>query len=130
MHKRGDRVELYSRDLKRITGQFPDLARAARSLRGDFIGDGELLAWRKGRALPFAELQKRLDAEINREFDAEGLRQTSAATKTMINTNSSRAISSVQIQCGRKGRKRAKTCRVTGKIRTPIEIPSRASRSL
>lgn len=60
LHKQGDRVEIYSRDLKRITGQFPDLARAARELPGDFIGDGELLAWRDGRALPFAELQKRL----------------------------------------------------------------------
>ncbi|MGH7946986.1 MAG: MBL fold metallo-hydrolase RNA specificity domain-containing protein, partial [Opitutaceae bacterium] len=60
LHKQGSRVELYSRDLKRITGQFPDLARAARSLKGDFIADGELLAWREGRALPFAELQKRL----------------------------------------------------------------------
>ncbi len=60
LHKQGDRVELYSRDLKRITGQFPDLARAATSLPGDCILDGELLAWRDGRALPFAELQKRL----------------------------------------------------------------------
>jgi DNA ligase-1 len=60
VHKRGDRVEFYSRDLHRITGQFPDLAEAARGLPGDFIGDGELLAWRDGRALPFAELQKRL----------------------------------------------------------------------
>ncbi len=60
LHKQGDRVELFSRDLKRITGQFPDLARAALALPGDFIADGELLAWRDGRALPFAELQKRL----------------------------------------------------------------------
>ena len=60
LHKQGERVEIYSRDLKRITGQFAELARAARSLRGDFIADGELLAWRDGRALPFAELQKRL----------------------------------------------------------------------
>ena len=60
LHKQGRRVELYSRDLKRITGQFPDLVRAAEDLRHDFIGDGELLAWREGRALPFAELQKRL----------------------------------------------------------------------
>lgn len=60
VHKLGDRVELYSRDLKRITNQFPDLACAAQALSGDFIGDGELLAWRDGRALPFAELQKRL----------------------------------------------------------------------
>jgi DNA ligase-1 len=60
VHKAGDRVELYSRDLHRITEQFPDLAWAGRALPGDFIADGELLAWRDGRALPFAELQKRL----------------------------------------------------------------------
>ncbi len=60
LHKQGDRAELFSRDLKRITDQFPDLARAALALPGEFIADGELLAWRDGRALPFAELQKRL----------------------------------------------------------------------
>ncbi len=60
LHKSGERAELYSRDLKRITGQFPDVIRAAKDLAGDLIADGELLAWREGRALPFAELQKRL----------------------------------------------------------------------
>jgi DNA ligase-1 len=60
VHKQGERVELYSRDLHPITDQFPDLARAARALPGDFIADGELLAWKVGRALPFAELQRRL----------------------------------------------------------------------
>jgi DNA ligase 1 len=60
VHKQGERVEIYSRDLHNITGQFPDLARAALGLPGDFIADGELLAWRDGRALPFADLQKRL----------------------------------------------------------------------
>ncbi len=60
LHRQAGRVELYSRDLRRITEQFPDLARAALALAGDFIIDGELLAWRDGRALPFAELQKRL----------------------------------------------------------------------
>ncbi len=60
LHKQGTRVELYSRDLHRITGQFPDLARAAQAIPGDVVLDGELLAWREGRALPFAELQKRL----------------------------------------------------------------------
>jgi DNA ligase-1 len=34
--------------------------RAAQAMEGDFIADGELLAWKDGRALPFAELQKRL----------------------------------------------------------------------
>ena len=60
LHKAGDRIELYSRDLNRITAQFPDVVRAAAEIPGDFIADGELLAWRDGRALPFAELQKRL----------------------------------------------------------------------
>lgn len=60
LHKQGGRVELYSRDLHRITAQFPDLVRVASTLADDFVGDGELLAWRDGRALPFAELQKRL----------------------------------------------------------------------
>jgi DNA ligase-1 len=60
LHKVGPRVELFSRDLHRITSQFPDLAAAAADLPGDFIADGELLAWKDGRALPFAELQKRL----------------------------------------------------------------------
>lgn len=60
LHKLGDRVELYSRDLHVITDQFPEIARAARALRSDLVADGELLAWRDGRALPFLELQRRL----------------------------------------------------------------------
>ena len=60
VHKQGERVEFFSRDLNRITPQFPDLVPLVRTLPGDFIIDGELLAWRDGRALPFAELQKRL----------------------------------------------------------------------
>jgi DNA ligase-1 len=60
VHKEGARVEFYSRELRRITGQFPDLAALAQKIPADFIADGELLAWQEGRALPFAELQKRL----------------------------------------------------------------------
>ena len=68
LHKAGERVELYSRDLNRITEQFPDLVRAAADIPGDFIADGELLAWREGRALPFAELQKRLGRKGGDDF--------------------------------------------------------------
>ncbi len=60
LHKQGSRVELYSRDLNRITDQFADLIAAVKSWPHDLILDGELLAWRGDRALPFAELQKRL----------------------------------------------------------------------
>jgi len=60
VHKQGARVELYSRDLNRITAQFPELAQTIADLAADVILDGELLAWRDDRALPFAELQRRL----------------------------------------------------------------------
>jgi DNA ligase-1 len=60
IHKQGGRVELYSRELRRITDQFPDVVKLARGMAADFIADGELLAWQGDRALPFAELQKRL----------------------------------------------------------------------
>lgn len=60
LHKHRGRVELFSRDLHRITGQFPELVRAARALQDDAILDGEILAWSGTRALPFSELQKRL----------------------------------------------------------------------
>ncbi|MGC4071756.1 MAG: ATP-dependent DNA ligase [Nibricoccus sp.] len=68
LHKQGTRVELFSRDLHNITAQFPDLARAAAALPADVILDGELLAWRDGRALPFAELQKRLGRKGGDDF--------------------------------------------------------------
>jgi DNA ligase-1 len=60
VHKEGKRVELYSRELRRITEQFPDIASHVQKISMDFIADGELLAWHQGRALPFADLQKRL----------------------------------------------------------------------
>jgi DNA ligase-1 len=60
VHKLGPRVEIYSRDLHRLTTQFTELTAALSVLPGDFVLDGELLAWRDDRALPFAELQKRL----------------------------------------------------------------------
>ena len=68
VHKEGERVEFYSRELRRITGQFPDLAAQARKISADFIADGELLAWQNGRALPFAELQKRLGRKGGDDF--------------------------------------------------------------
>jgi DNA ligase 1 len=68
VHKEEDRVEFYSRELRRITGQFPDLAKRVREIPADFIADGELLAWQNGRALPFAELQKRLGRKGGDDF--------------------------------------------------------------
>ena len=68
IHKQGPRVEFYSRELRRITEQFPDLLPRVQQIGADFIADGELLAWQNGRALPFAELQKRLGRKGGDDF--------------------------------------------------------------
>jgi DNA ligase 1 len=53
------KVKMFSRTLDEIT-EFPELIPAIRELHGELILDGEILAWRDARPLPFTELQKRL----------------------------------------------------------------------
>jgi DNA ligase-1 len=60
LHRQGDEVRLYSRDLHDISGQFPEVVAAARALPWNGILDGEILAWRDGTVLPFVALQARL----------------------------------------------------------------------
>jgi DNA ligase-1 len=72
LHLQGDRVELFSRDLKETTGAFPELVEAAPAIGHDVLFDGEVLAHRDGRVLRFFELQRRLgrkqvDAGLRRE---------------------------------------------------------------
>ncbi|HEV2843916.1 MAG TPA: ATP-dependent DNA ligase [Thermoanaerobaculia bacterium] len=59
--RRGGDVHLWSRGEELITERFPELVRAAASLLPDgTVLDGEILAWREGRPLPFAVLQRRI----------------------------------------------------------------------
>jgi ATP-dependent DNA ligase I len=72
LHRRGSRVEIFSRDLKETTGAFPELVEAAPNIGHDVLFDGEVLAHRDGRVLRFFELQRRLgrkkvDDELRRE---------------------------------------------------------------
>ncbi|PYL02347.1 MAG: DNA ligase, partial [Verrucomicrobia bacterium] len=60
LHVNGDRAEIFSRDLKRITGQFPELAEKARGFSADVILDGDIIAYAEDRKLTFFDLQKRL----------------------------------------------------------------------
>ena len=60
LHKNGDDVGLFSRDLRPLDQEFPELIEEARKLEGNFILDGELIAYAEGRKLGFADLQKRL----------------------------------------------------------------------
>jgi DNA ligase-1 len=60
LHRSEDRVEIFSRDLRRITGQFPELVDQARRFDQELIADGEIIAFDEGRRLTFFDLQKRL----------------------------------------------------------------------
>jgi len=60
LHRSAARSEIFSRDLKRITEQFPELAGAARHFDVDLVLDGEIVALEHGRKLTFFDLQKRL----------------------------------------------------------------------
>lgn len=60
LHRRGADVALFSRDLKNISAQFPEITAAAMHLRTDVMLDGEILAFHDGRVMPFHALQTRL----------------------------------------------------------------------
>ena len=60
LHRNSKRAEIYSRDLRRITNQFPELADQANKFDIDLILDGEIVAYEQGRKLTFFDLQKRL----------------------------------------------------------------------
>ncbi len=60
LHRSAERVEIFSRDLRRMTEQFHELAERARSFAAELILDGEIMAFEHGRKLTFFDLQKRL----------------------------------------------------------------------
>jgi len=57
--RRGDAIALWSRGDESIAGQFPEIMADAPKLP-DCVIDGEILAWKDCRVMPFAALQKRL----------------------------------------------------------------------
>jgi DNA ligase-1 len=75
LHRSTDRVEIFSRDLRRITAQFPEIADQARNFQQELILDGEIIAFAEGRKLTFFDLQRRL----GRKSDSEDLFARAAA---------------------------------------------------
>ncbi len=68
LHKKGDTIRLYSRDLREVTPTFYEIVEGARDWSEDAILDGELVAMKGEQALPFAELQKRLGRQADDLF--------------------------------------------------------------
>ncbi len=62
VHKAGDRIELYSRTLDRVTKRYPELLGPLASVQGSFVLDAEVLGFDAAtqRAVPFTTFQTRL----------------------------------------------------------------------
>ncbi|MFN9719255.1 MAG: ATP-dependent DNA ligase [Planctomycetota bacterium] len=58
--KRKQQVFVWSRGEELLTERFPEVVAAAKKLPDGTVLDGELVGWRKGHVLPFADLQKRI----------------------------------------------------------------------
>ncbi|MDQ6900539.1 MAG: ATP-dependent DNA ligase [Candidatus Dormibacteraeota bacterium] len=61
---REGRCELFSRDLKETTAAFPEVVEAAVGVGHELLIDGEILAHRGDRVLPFSDLQRRLGRKL------------------------------------------------------------------
>jgi DNA ligase 1 len=58
------RCELFSRDLRETTLAFPEIAEGAALIQHELVLDGEVLAHRGDRVLPFFDLQRRLGRKL------------------------------------------------------------------
>jgi len=59
-HIDAGRVRLFTRGLEETTAAFPEVILELAPLAGPLVLDGEILAWRDGRALAFSVLQQRI----------------------------------------------------------------------
>ena len=58
--RRGEKTFLWSRGGEFITGGFPEIEEAGRTIPEGTVMDGEILPWKGGSALSFSSLQKRI----------------------------------------------------------------------
>jgi DNA ligase 1 len=63
-HLHGSAVTLFSRRLNVVTDTYPEVVAALRRLDGDAILDGEIVAMREERVMPFRTLQARLQRKV------------------------------------------------------------------
>ena len=70
--REGGGVQLFSRNLNDVTASYPEVAIALSGLKRSLILDGEIVAMRDGRVLPFRQLQARLQRKtVDDELLAE-----------------------------------------------------------
>ncbi|HXM56686.1 MAG TPA: ATP-dependent DNA ligase [Candidatus Dormibacteraeota bacterium] len=64
LHLAAGRCELFSRELKATAAAFPEIVEAGQALEHELVLDGEVLAHRGDRVLPFSDLQRRLGRKV------------------------------------------------------------------
>ena len=64
IHKSENRIAIYTRTMDRTDESFPDIVAAIAKIPGDFLIDGEIVPFRNGVVLPFANIQKRLGRKL------------------------------------------------------------------
>lgn len=64
MVRRGSRTFIWSRGQELMAGRFPELEAAGALLAGGTVLDGEIMPWKDGRPLPFAEMQRRIGRKV------------------------------------------------------------------
>lgn len=64
VHKLGERVEIFSRTLDRVSDRFPELLGALRAVPGSYVLDAEVLGFEDGRAIPFTLWARRLGRKV------------------------------------------------------------------
>jgi DNA ligase-1 len=62
--RRDGRTFIWSRGDELITDRFPEIANAAEFLPEGTVIDGEIMPWKDGRPLPFAQLQRRIGRKV------------------------------------------------------------------
>jgi DNA ligase-1 len=58
--RRDDQTFVWSRGEELVTDRFPEIVAAANALPNGTVLDGEIMPWRDGKPLPFAQLQRRI----------------------------------------------------------------------
>ena len=62
--RRNGQTFVWTRGEELVTDRYPEIANAAAFLPGGTVLDGELMPWRDGRPLPFAQLQRRIGRKM------------------------------------------------------------------
>ncbi len=69
VHKNANGIRIFSRRGKDITSQFPEIVEYASKIDGNFILDGEVIAFKDGKILPFQSIMRRFAERKNVAVD-------------------------------------------------------------